>query len=51
MSEKNRKVSETLVDPNLATVLDKQRLDFVFYMFINVRTSSTKLFMEDEGTD
>ena len=51
MSEKNRKASEALVGPYLATALDKQRLDYVFYMFTDVRTSSTELLMVGEGAE
>ena len=45
MSERNRRASEALVGPYLQTVLSKQRLDYVFYMFTDVRASSTELLM------
>lgn len=51
MSEKNRKASETLVGPYLETALGRQRLDYVFYMFTDVRGSSTELLMAGDGAD
>ena len=51
MSKKNRKASEALVRPYLATALDKQRLNYVFYMFTDVRGSSTELLMAGEGAE
>ncbi len=49
MSEKNRKASEALVGPYLQTALEKQKLDYIFCMFTDVRTSSTELMMAGEG--
>ena len=51
MSDKNRKASEALVGPYLETALNKQKLDYVFYMFTDVRSSSTELLMAGEGAD
>ncbi len=51
MSDKNRQASEALVGPYLPTALRKQNLDYVFYMFTDVRTSSTELLMAGEGAD
>ena len=43
MSDRNRKASEALVGPYLETALNRQDLDYVFYMFTDVRSSSTEL--------
>ena len=43
MSERNRKASEALVGPYLQTALEKQGMDFVFYLFTDVRSSSSDL--------
>ncbi|MCM1148511.1 MAG: putative manganese-dependent inorganic diphosphatase [Butyricicoccus sp.] len=51
MSDKNRKASEALVGPYLETALSKQRLDYVFYMFTDVRSSSTELLMAGEEAE
>ena len=51
MSERNRKASEALVGPYLESALNKQRLDYVFYMFTDVRGSSTELLMAGQGAD
>ena len=51
MSEKNRKASEALVGSYLETALSKQGLDYVFYMFTDVRSSSTELLMAGNGAD
>ena len=45
MTEKNRKASESLVAPYLETARVRQNLQYVFYMFTDVRSSSTDLFM------
>ena len=50
MSEKNRRASEALIGPYLETVLEKQGLDYVFYMFTDVRASSTELLMSGSGS-
>ena len=49
MTEKNRKASEALVGPYLPNALEKQGLDFLFYMFTDVRSSTTELLMAGEG--
>ena len=51
MSERNRKASEELVRPYLETALGKRRLDYVFYMFTDVRTSTTELIGAGEQAD
>ena len=51
MSDKNRKASQALVGPYLETAMNKQGLDYIFYMFTDVRTSSTELLMAGEGAD
>ena len=51
MSEKNRKASEELVRPYLEVALGKRRLDYVFYMFTDVRASATELVGAGEGAD
>ncbi|MBQ9459934.1 MAG: putative manganese-dependent inorganic diphosphatase [Oscillospiraceae bacterium] len=43
MSEKNRRAAEALVAPYLETARTKQGLDYVFYMFTDVRGASTDL--------
>ena len=45
MSEKNRKAAEELVGPYLETARKSQGLDFVFYLFTDVRSSSSDLLM------
>ena len=49
MTEKNRKASQALVGPYLPNALEKQGLDFLFYMFTDVRNSTTELLMAGEG--
>ena len=51
MSDKNRKASQALVGPYLETALNKQGLDYIFYMFTDVRTSSTELLMAGKGAE
>ena len=51
MSEKNRKASQALVGPYLETALNKQGLDCVFYMFTDIRTSSTELLMAGKDAE
>ena len=51
MSEKNRKTSQRLVKPYLETALSKQRLDYIFYMFTDVRASATELLMAGPGAE
>ena len=51
MSEKNRKASQALIAPYLETALKNQDLDFIFYMFTDVRNSSTELLMAGKGAE
>ena len=50
MSQKNRLASEKLLGPYLPIALEKQGLDFIFYMFTDVRSASTDLLMAGKGT-
>ena len=49
MVERNRKASEELLAPYLPVALEKQGLDFIFYMFTDVRSASTELMMAGKG--
>lgn len=51
MSEKNRKAAETLVGPYLETAREKQGLDFVFYLFTDVRNASSDLLMAGKNAE
>ena len=51
MSDKNRRASQALVGPYLETALNKQGLDYVFYMFTDIRTSVTELLMAGSDAD
>ena len=51
MTDKTRKAGEALVGPYLETARNKEGLDYVFYMFTDVRASSTELFMAGEGAE
>ena len=51
MSDKNRKASQALVGPYLEPALNKQGLNYIFYMFTDIRTSSTELLMAGEGAE
>lgn len=51
MSDKNRKASQALVGPYLETAMNKQGLDYIFYMFTDIRTSTTELLMAGKGAD
>lgn len=51
MTEKNRKAAQALVGPYLPQALEKQGLDYIFYMFTDVRNSSTELLMAGEGAE
>ena len=51
LTEKNRKASEALIGPYLQTALEKQGLDYIFYMFTDVRNSSTELLMAGKGAE
>ncbi len=51
MMEKNRKAAQALVGPYLPQALEKQGLDYIFYMFTDVRNSSTELLMAGAGAE
>ena len=51
MTEKNRKAAQALVGPYLPQALAKQGLDYIFYMFTDVRNSSTELLMAGSGAE
>ena len=51
MTERNRKAAEALVGPYLPQALEKQDLDYIFYMFTDVRNSSTELLMAGAGAE
>ena len=51
MSERNRKAAEALLEPYLPLAREKQGLDYVFYMFTDVRSSSTELLMTGEAAE
>ncbi|MBM6924663.1 putative manganese-dependent inorganic diphosphatase [Pseudoflavonifractor phocaeensis] len=51
MVERNRKASEALIAPYLPVALEKQGLDYIFYMFTDVRGSSTELLMAGKGAE
>ncbi|WP_251316866.1 putative manganese-dependent inorganic diphosphatase [Flintibacter muris] len=51
MMEKNRKAAQALVGPYLPQAMEKQGLDYIFYMFTDVRNSSTELLMTGAGAE
>ena len=51
MTEKNRRAAQALVGPYLPEARTKQRLDYIFYMFTDVRNSSTELLMAGAGAE
>lgn len=51
MTEKNRLASEALLSPYLSIALEKQGLDFIFYMFTDVRSATTDLLMAGKGVE
>lgn len=51
MVERNRKASQALLAPYLPVALEKQGLDYIFYMFTDVRGSSTELLMAGKGAE
>ena len=51
MTEKNRKAAQALVGPYLPQALEKQGLDYIFYMFTVVRNSSNVLLMAGAGAE
>ena len=51
MTEKNRRAAQALVGPYLPQALEKQGLDYIFYMFTDVRNSGTELLMAGAGAE
>ena len=51
MVERNRKASQALIGPYLPTALEKQGLDYIFYMFTDVRGANTELMMAGKGAE
>ena len=51
MTEKNRKAAQALVGPYLSEARTKQQLDYIFYMFTDVRNSFTELLMTGPGAE
>ena len=51
MVERNRKASQALIGPYLPVALEKQGLDYIFYMFTDVRGASTELMMAGKGAE
>ena len=49
MSDKNRAAGEALLKPYLDAALQKQGVDFIFYMFTDVPTSTTEVMMAGDG--
>ena len=49
MTEKNLNAAKDLLAPCLPTMLDKQDIDFLYYMLTNARTSTTRLIMAGKG--
>lgn len=51
MTEKNRQAAQALLEPYLPTALERQGLDYIFYMFTDIPTSTTQLMMAGKGAD
>ena len=51
MSERNRKAAEALVGPYLEQAREAQGLDFVYYLFTDVRNASSDLLMAGKGAE
>lgn len=49
MTQKNRAAAQALLGPYLPTALSKQGLDYIFYMFTDIPSSTTELLMAGEG--
>ncbi len=49
LSGRGLKACESVVGPYLETALREQKLDYVFYMFTNVRTADTELLLAGKG--
>lgn len=51
MAERNLRNSQALIGPYLPVALEKQGLDYIFYMFTDVRGASTELMMAGKGAE
>lgn len=51
MTEKNRSAAEALLAPYLEVEREKQGLDYVFYLFTDVRAASSDLLMAGKGAE
>ncbi len=51
MTEKNRRAAQDLLIPHLPAALSKQGLDYIFYLFTDIPTSTTQLAMAGEGAE
>ncbi len=51
MTEKNRLAAQALLGPYLPTALARQGLDYIFYMFTDIPTSTTQLMMAGKGAE
>lgn len=51
MTEKNLRSARALLEPYLPTALAKQRLDYIFFMFTFIPTSTTQLVMAGDGAE
>ena len=49
MNEKNRRAAMELLEPYLSTALERQGLDYIFYLFTDIPTSTTLLMMAGKG--
>ena len=51
MNEKNRQAAMALLEPYLPTALERQGLDYIFYLFTDIPTSTTLLMMAGKGAE
>lgn len=51
MTAKNRGAAEALLAPYLPSVLTRQGLDYIFYMFTDIPASTTDLLMVGQGAE
>ncbi len=51
MTEKNRRAAQALLAPYLPTAREKQGLDYIFYLFTDIPTATTELFMSGKGAE
>ena len=51
MNEKNRRSAMALLGPWLPVALERQGLDYIFYMFTDIPTSTTWLMMAGKGAE